>query len=181
MMSELANIEGDQIVIHIPIAALTDACKIAWDDEYGEEDHGVVVIDAAVFAPDFVRELNEEDEEGTTLVHLMLDKAAIRAADNGAEGLSETMTDVMPDNHKALVERLLRPASEVENAMMCVESAVMLRAQAQTIAALRSALEVARNTVGDLRNGFSRNVDPARWVKQTQAHIDAALSQQENG
>ncbi len=89
MMSELANIEDDQIVIRIPIAALTDACKIAWDDEYGEEDHGVAVIDAAVFAPYFVRELNEEEEDGATLVHLMLDKAAIKAADNGAEGLSD--------------------------------------------------------------------------------------------
>lgn len=37
------------------------------------------------------------------------------------------------------------------------------------------ALLVLRNTVGDLRNGFARSVDPSRWVDQVQAQIDAAI------
>lgn len=37
-------------------------------------------------------------------------------------------------------------------------------------------LRMVRNTVGDLKNGFAMSVDPARWVEQLQAAIDAALS-----
>lgn len=38
-------------------------------------------------------------------------------------------------------------------------------------------LFILRNTVGDLRRGFSRAVDPARWVADTQAFIDAIREQ----
>lgn len=41
---------------------------------------------------------------------------------------------------------------------------------------LREALEIASNTAGDLRNGFAKLVDPARWVEQFQAHCRAALA-----
>lgn len=41
---------------------------------------------------------------------------------------------------------------------------------------LRDALAITRNSVGDLRRGFANCVDPARWVEQLQAHIDAALT-----
>ncbi len=38
-------------------------------------------------------------------------------------------------------------------------------------------LFILRNTVGDLRRGFSRSVDPARWVADTQAFIDLIRNQ----
>lgn len=44
------------------------------------------------------------------------------------------------------------------------------------VARLRAALEITRNTVGDLRRGFASHVEPSRWVEQLQAHIDEALS-----
>ena len=34
-----------------------------------------------------LQELRHEEEDGTTLVHIMLDKAAERAVENGAEGI----------------------------------------------------------------------------------------------
>jgi hypothetical protein len=40
---------------------------------------------------------------------------------------------------------------------------------------LVDALKVVRNSVGDLKKGFARSVDPARWVEQVQAYIDEAL------
>lgn len=36
-------------------------------------------------------------------------------------------------------------------------------------------LTMVRNTIGDLVNGFSKAVEPRRWVEQVQASIDAAL------
>jgi len=84
---ELVAIEGDQIVIRVPIDALPEACAIAWDSSLGE--HGITISDLPVFAKEFVRELRREEENGDTLVHKMLDRAAYMAANNGAEGLSE--------------------------------------------------------------------------------------------
>lgn len=57
----------------------------------------------------------------------------------------------------------------------CSELVEDLRAKDAEVARLRDALMVARNTVGDLRIGFARHVDPARWVNELQAHIDEAL------
>lgn len=88
-MNELANIEGEEIVIRIPVAALPGAAQVAWDEQYGFEQHSLRVCDVAAFAKEFVRELNSEAEDGTTLIHIVLDKAAVNAAENGAEGLEE--------------------------------------------------------------------------------------------
>jgi hypothetical protein len=43
------------------------------------------------------------------------------------------------------------------------------------IADLREALVLTRNTIGDLRNGFARSVEPARWVEQLQEYIQEVL------
>lgn len=44
---------------------------------------------------------------------------------------------------------------------------------------LLDALKVLRNTLGDIRKGFSPAVDPARWVEQAQSHADAAIAKAE--
>ena len=41
---------------------------------------------------------------------------------------------------------------------------------------LRDTLFVVRNTIGDLRNGFSKTVDPHGWVTSVQAFCDEALA-----
>lgn len=86
-MTELANIEGEEIVIRVPLSALPAAAKVAWDEAFGFEEHTFAVDDVNTFAAEFVRELNAEDEEGTTLIHVALDKAAVNAVENGAEGI----------------------------------------------------------------------------------------------
>ena len=85
---ELAAIEGDEIVIRVPISAIPEAASVAFDEQYGE-NHDVNVIDAPVFARELLSALLDESEDGTTLIHEMLDKACIRCAEDGAEGLSE--------------------------------------------------------------------------------------------
>lgn len=84
---DLASIEADQIVIRVPILAVPFAASVAFDEAYGE--HGYSVTDAAEFARAIVGELRAEEEDGTTLVHRMLDKASTRALENGAEGIAE--------------------------------------------------------------------------------------------
>lgn len=46
------------------------------------------VVDKKAFGQDIVDTLNEElSDDGTTMVHQLFDKAILRAAENGAQGL----------------------------------------------------------------------------------------------
>ncbi len=85
----LANIEGDDIVIRIPIKSIADAAKVAFDEEYGFEEHSITVTDNRLAAEAIVRQLNDEEEDGTTLVHQILDKAVTNAFEDGDEGFSD--------------------------------------------------------------------------------------------
>lgn len=84
-MIPLVKIEGDEIVIRLPIDAIPNAAGIAMWEGFNCE---YPVIDAKIFATELVRSLKKETEAGTTLVHLMLDKAVLVAVENGAEGIS---------------------------------------------------------------------------------------------
>lgn len=53
----------------------------------GADGAEVVITDRAKFVQAMIEELKSEEEDGTTLVHVMLDKAAERAVENGAEGI----------------------------------------------------------------------------------------------
>ena len=77
-----AVIEGNDIVIRVAIDALPAVVEsgpfVGWR-----------VTDGAAFARDLVHELNAESEDGTTVVHLMFDRAIERAIENGAQGVEE--------------------------------------------------------------------------------------------
>lgn len=79
----LANIEGDEIVIRVPIATMQYAACGAL------EQCRVEVTDDLQAAKGVVRYLNDEDEEGSTLVHFALDKALKFAVENGEEGFED--------------------------------------------------------------------------------------------
>ncbi len=51
-------------------------------------EKGFRVTEALVAADDILRELRREQEDGTTVVHEMLDRAALAAWENGGEGFS---------------------------------------------------------------------------------------------
>lgn len=87
-MAEIANIENGQIVIRLDIDVLDGAVEQLWScGRYGWPRYKVT--DKAAFARAFVAELNEEEEDGTTPIHLLFDNAAMRAIENGAEGVEE--------------------------------------------------------------------------------------------
>ena len=98
--SELAKLEGDEIVIRVPLAAIPFAAEVAMGEvNYDCDEFGVprmVVTDPRTFAYGMLRELNREAEDGSTAIHLLLDKAVIGAAEQGAEGLQEHDLAVRP-------------------------------------------------------------------------------------
>lgn len=81
-MDQLANIEGDEIVIRVPISTIPYAASA------GLEDCDVEVTDLTAAAKSIVRYLNDEDEEGSTPVHFALDTALRNAVEQGEEGFS---------------------------------------------------------------------------------------------
>lgn len=86
-MLRLVEIEGREIIIRVPIDALPDAAATAFERHYGFDSPAPAVVDPTTFAREVVHELCKELENGDTLVHFMLDKACVNAAEAGAEGL----------------------------------------------------------------------------------------------
>ncbi len=83
----LAHVIQGQLIISIPVSALQWAVQISDYGTYHEysEGHHLKILNSFEFAKDVVRELNMEAEDGSTLVTRMLDKAMIKAIENGSE------------------------------------------------------------------------------------------------
>ena len=89
--AKLATIEGEDIVIRITPKALlfgTENCPIIqkWSTEYNKY-YKIKVRDMVSWRDSVIRELLREKEDGTTLIHLLLDKAVVNALENGEEGI----------------------------------------------------------------------------------------------
>ena len=80
------EIVDDRLVISVGVGLAAFAVQTPdatdWPDDY-------YISDPAVFATEIVRALEDEEEDGTTLVHRMLDAAAVTALENGALGAEE--------------------------------------------------------------------------------------------
>jgi hypothetical protein len=91
--SDLARLEGDDIVIRVPLSAIPFAAEVAFGEaNYDCDEFGfprMVVTAVRTFAYGMLRELNREAEDGSTPIHLLLDKAIIGAAEQGTEGLEQ--------------------------------------------------------------------------------------------
>lgn len=85
--SAQAVIENGSIVIRVPIAALPQVIEGAW--ALGGIDTRMKITDADAFAKDLMHELNNEDEQGTTRIHKMFDRAMNEAIEQGAQGVEE--------------------------------------------------------------------------------------------
>ena len=85
-----AYIEGGDIWIRVPIKNLPDAVR-------GGVDLQAItpakITNARVFAKELVSALNDEDEQGTTLIHRMFDTAINDAIEAGAEGIEMVEED----------------------------------------------------------------------------------------
>jgi hypothetical protein len=86
-------IKKNSLVIEVGL----DVLKFATENhpelyEDGLDKGRYVVTDVAVFAKEVVRELQKEEEDGTTPIHSLLDKAILDAISNGAQGVEEAGT-----------------------------------------------------------------------------------------
>lgn len=87
MTDARAVIRDGEIVISVSLKALPHVVEGAW--AIGSLDTRWKLTDAATFAKELVGALNDEDEQGTTLVHKMFDKAILEALEQGAEGIEK--------------------------------------------------------------------------------------------
>ena len=84
-------IEDGVLVMQIGVECLAHAIKLnpdltEYDDKTGEWIEPEIT-DADKFAAEVLMALKEESEDGTTLVHIAIDTAAMNAIENGAEGV----------------------------------------------------------------------------------------------
>lgn len=79
------EIVDGRLVIAIGIKTLGEAVT----SDCGPFDGlGLRVTEHHIFAQEVMRQLKREDHDGTTPVHVLLDKAAFDAWENGAEGIA---------------------------------------------------------------------------------------------
>lgn len=88
-MKRLAKIEGDKLVIEIEIGTLKYALQY-YNDQHSlwRDEEPLELIDELAFAKDIVVALEQEEEDGTTLIHEMMDKALEYAIEMGSEGIA---------------------------------------------------------------------------------------------
>lgn len=80
------GIEAGRVVVSIGITTLAEALVGPGSPVKREAPHAKVT-DHAQFARAVVRELTAESEDGTTLVHKLLDGVAVEFLENGADGV----------------------------------------------------------------------------------------------
>lgn len=87
------KVEGEQLVIRIGVGTLAWAaqhCPLLYDNAKHKGSGPYVGIDNEhELAIDVCRELNAEEEDGTTPVHRLLDRAIFDAFENGSTGFSD--------------------------------------------------------------------------------------------
>ncbi len=85
-----AKIEGDDIVIRLYIGNLPVIVSGGWACNALPP---LKVTDSGELAKDLCRALNDENEEGTTPLHRLIDKAVLAAVEQGAFGIDEISED----------------------------------------------------------------------------------------
>ncbi len=84
-----AYIDAGYITIRVPLDTLPIAFKASPANVLDDEgDPKYRVINIANFAESVVRRLNEEEEDGTTLIHIAFDAAFEQVLEQGDEGLN---------------------------------------------------------------------------------------------
>lgn len=77
------NITDDVLTISIGVGTLAFAVQSS-DNQWPEDQY---IKDPRLFAKEFSHQLNQEEEDGTTPVHLMFDNVALEALEQGAESV----------------------------------------------------------------------------------------------
>lgn len=85
-----AKIEGNNIVITINIDTLVNAAKFSqYFFDCKEDGMELNISDSLLFAKSVVNGLNNEEEDGSTLITRMFDEAIVWVSEQGEEGIEE--------------------------------------------------------------------------------------------
>jgi hypothetical protein len=87
------QIEEEELVLRIGVDTLAWACEHCPKLEDDWFDPTYKVTDPAGFARDVLRELEREEEDGTTAVHVLLDAVIVEAIDRGSCAVEESASD----------------------------------------------------------------------------------------
>ena len=86
----ICRVMKQRIVISVPRRVLrfaTEQHPHFWDGETGENQPNVKIEDIGLFMKEVVSAINDEREDGSTLLTDMLDEAIKKAVENGCEGI----------------------------------------------------------------------------------------------
>jgi len=86
----VCKVEEGALVIRIDfgtLAVVASNCEYFWDGDSDTDTPTIKVTDPAVFAKEVCAKLNEEEEDGSTLVTDMIDRGMIRAVEYGCLGV----------------------------------------------------------------------------------------------
>jgi hypothetical protein len=89
----LAGIEGDAIVIRLT----ADACAFAFANDPQAREPRPPVTNKRQFLRDTLNELTAEREDGSTPLTDMLDRAMVKAMENGSDALDHDATSGVPE------------------------------------------------------------------------------------
>lgn len=87
MSHPIVRIEDGNLVISLPVDALIFGVTHGRYFDNFPDGEAPAVTDPALFAQAICAELMAEEEDGSTLVHHMLDEAAEYAFENGCDGV----------------------------------------------------------------------------------------------
>lgn len=86
------SIKDGVLTMQIGVDVIAHAVKLSPALQHYDEKSGEylepTITDADKFAAEILKELKSESEDGTTLIHIALDKAAVIAIEWGAEGIN---------------------------------------------------------------------------------------------
>lgn len=91
----LAGIEGDALVIRFT----ADACAFAFANDPQANDPRPLVVDKRQFLRDTLSEVTAEREDGQTPLTDMLDRAMVKAMENGSDALDYDAAGVKGDGN----------------------------------------------------------------------------------
>lgn len=84
----MVKVENGKIIVEIEIDTLQYALQYYNDQNSFYDDKPLELVDAEALAKDIALALEQEEEDGDTLVHHMFDKALEYAIEMGSEGIA---------------------------------------------------------------------------------------------
>jgi hypothetical protein len=82
------KVDDGMLTICIGVEALVQAISFGLEQQCYIGDDDYKIVDSDLLVDDMVGQLNAEDEIGSTPIHRLLERAAIKAIDAGTEAVS---------------------------------------------------------------------------------------------